>query len=82
MRWLMMLKLNKMKKMVKLIISTRDGSIRLGLLLAGFNPLINYENIDYENGGSYLNQIEVDDHIIYLECKNYGLLKVASYVVL
>ena len=80
--------------MVRLIISimliltwyyfffTRDGSIRLGLLLAGFNPLINYENIDYENGGSYLNQIEVDDHIIYLECKNYGLLKVANYVVL
>ena len=58
---------------------TRDGSIKLGLLLSGYNPFISYENIDYENSNSYLNQIEVDNKIIYLECKTYGIIKLASY---
>ena len=58
---------------------TRDGSIKLGLLLSGNNPFISYENIDYENGNSYLNQIEINNEIIYLECKTYGIIKLASY---
>ena len=58
---------------------TRDGSIKVGLLLSGYNPFTDYENIDYENGNSYLNQIEIDNQIIYLECKTYGVFKVASF---
>ncbi len=58
---------------------TRDGSIKIGLLLSGNNPFISYENIDYENGKSYLNQIEINNKIIYLECKTYGIIKLASY---
>ena len=58
---------------------TRDGSIRLGLILSGYNPFVSYENIDYENGNSYLNQIQINNEIIYLECKSYGALKIASY---
>lgn len=61
------------------VLFTRDGSIKLGLLLSGYNPFTTYENIDYENGNNYLNQIEVNDKIIYLECKNYGIIKIASY---
>lgn len=61
------------------LLCTRDGSIRLGLFISGYNPFINYENIDYENDNSYLNQIEVNDEIIYLECKNYGIIKLARY---
>lgn len=81
----------KIKKLIKLsfiiiiillinyLFFTRDGSIKLGLLLSGYNPFISYENIDYENGNIYLNQIEVNDQIIYLECKTYGIIKVSSY---
>ncbi len=61
------------------VLFTRDGSIKLGLLLSGYNPFITYENIDYENGNNYLNQIEIDNQIIYLECKTYGLIKIARY---
>ena len=61
------------------LLLTRDGSIRLGILLSGYNPFISYENIDYENGNSYLNQIEIDEMIIYLECKSYGPIKTSSY---
>ena len=81
----------KIKKLIKLsfiiitillinyLFFTRDGSIKLGLLLSGNNPFTTYENIDYENDNSYLNQIEVNDEIIYLECKNYGIIKLARY---
>ena len=59
------------------LLLTRDGSIKLGLILSGYNPFITYENIDYENGISYLNPIEINNEIIYFECKSYGLIKVA-----
>ena len=61
------------------LLCTRDGSIKLGLLLSGNNPFTTYENIDYENDNTYLNQIEVNDEIIYLECKTYGIIKLARY---
>ena len=61
------------------LLFTRDGSIKIGLLLSGNNPFTYYENIDYETGNSYLNQIEVNNEIIYLECKTYGIIKIASY---
>lgn len=58
---------------------TRDGSIKIGLLLSGYNPFVSYENIDYDNDVSYLNPIEINGEIIYLECKNYGVIKVSKY---
>ena len=61
------------------ILFTWDGSIRLALLLSSNNPLIAYENIDYENNNNYLNQIEINNRIIYIECKTYGIIKVAKY---
>ncbi len=81
----------KIKKLIKLsfiiitillinyLFFTRDGSIKLGLLLSGYNPFTIYESIDYENGSNYLNQIEIDNKIIYLECKSYGIIKIANY---
>ena len=65
--------------LINYLFFTRDGSIKLGLLLLGYSPFISYENIDYENGNSYLNQIEINDKIIYLECKTYGIIKVSRY---
>ena len=56
---------------------TRDGSLRLGLIREGISPFVYIENIDYENNERYLNQIEVNDKIIYLECFNYGPIKLA-----
>ena len=61
------------------LLFTRDGSIKLGLFLSGYNPFTSYENINYENGSNYLNQIEIDNKIIYLECKSYGIIKTANY---
>ena len=63
------------------LLCTRDGSIRLGLFISGYNPFINYENIDYENGNNYLNQIEIENNIIYLECKSKGIIKTARFYV-
>ncbi len=51
----------------------------MGLLLSGYNPFVSYENIDYDNDVSYLNPIEINGEIIYLECKNYGVIKVSKY---
>lgn len=60
---------------------TRDGSIKLGLLLSGYNPFIEYENIDYENNKSYLNQIQINNEIKYFECKTYYIIKIVYYYI-
>ena len=56
---------------------TRNGSIRLCFILNGITKY-KYENIDYENNNSYLNPYELDNKIYYLECKNYGVIKIAN----